>query len=251
MLLAIDTATRAASVALYDSDGMIAESTWLSRENHTVELMAQIARLLELAHAPKNDLQAIGVASGPGSFTGLRVGMSVAKGLAFGFNIPLLAIPTLDAVAHAHSTVSSWGENNANLTSNMPHADAVQQDLPIWAMLAAGRGRFSLARYLAPRGAIQRVGSYTLVDAAGLIELASRELTEDQRALFCGEIDAALRRLLEERLGARAVVASAAMNLRRAGFLAELAWTRWQRGESDDAASLAPIYASEIVRGYD
>lgn len=229
MLLAIDTATRAASVALYGSDGMIAESTWPSRENHTVELMAQIVRLLELAHASKNDLQAIGVASGPGSFTGLRVGMSVAKGLAFGFNIPLLAIPTLDAVAHAHSA----------------------QDLPIWAMLAAGRGRFSLARYLAPRGAIQRVGSYTLVDAAGLIELASRELAEDQRALFCGEIDAALRRLLEERLGARAVVASAAMNLRRAGFLAELAWTRWQRGESDDAASLAPIYASEIVRGYD
>lgn len=242
MLLAIDTATRAASVALYGGDGTLAESTWLSRENHTVELMAQIVRLLELGHASKNDLQAVGVASGPGSFTGLRVGMSVAKGLAFGLNIPLLAIPTLDAVAHAHSTASSRGGNNANLTLRMPRDDAVQHDLPIWAMLAAGRGRFSLARYSAERGVIRRVSDYALVDAAGLIDLASRELAENQRALFCGEIDGVVRRLLEERLSARAVVPSAAMNLRRAGFLAELAWTRWQRGESDDAASLAPIY---------
>lgn len=251
MLLAIDTATRVASVALYDGDGIMAESTWLARENHTVELMAQVIRLLELGHATKNDLQAIGVASGPGSFTGLRVGMSVAKGLAFGSNIPLLAIPTLDAVAHAHSIVSSRGENNANLTLSMPHDDAVQHDLPIWAMLAAGRGRFSLARYLASRGVIQRVSGYTLVDSAGLIDLASRELAGDRRALFCGEIDLSMRRLLEERLGARAVIPSAAMNLRRAGFLAELAWTRWQRGEADDTASLAPIYASPSVTGYD
>ncbi|MCI0476781.1 MAG: tRNA (adenosine(37)-N6)-threonylcarbamoyltransferase complex dimerization subunit type 1 TsaB, partial [Anaerolineales bacterium] len=81
MLLAIDTATRTASIALYDAAGVHAETTWRSRENHTVELMAQVVRLFELAHATKEDVQAIGVALGPGSFTGLRVGMSVAKGL--------------------------------------------------------------------------------------------------------------------------------------------------------------------------
>lgn len=220
MLLAIDTATRVASVALYNADGIQAEATWRSRENHTVELMAQIVRAMELARVARNDLKAIGVALGPGSFTGLRVGMSVAKGLALGSKIPLLGIPTLDVLAHAHSA----------------------QALPIWALIAAGRGRFSVAHYTTRRGAARRVSDYALVDANGLVELVSREGQSGIRAFYCGEIDAALAQLLAERLGTRAVIASPAMNVRRAGFLAELAWARFLRGASDDAASLAPMY---------
>ncbi|MDE3089024.1 MAG: tRNA (adenosine(37)-N6)-threonylcarbamoyltransferase complex dimerization subunit type 1 TsaB [Chloroflexota bacterium] len=223
MLLAIDTATRVASIALYGADGVVGETTWRSRENHTVELTDQIVRLLDLSRVSKSDLKAIGVALGPGSFTGLRVGMSVAKGLALGSQIPLLGIPTLDVVAHAHA----W------------------QSLPIWAVLLAGRGRYSAARYAARRGAARRMSDYALVDAAGLVELACHAVSGDDkaaRAFFCGDIDAALARHLTERLGARAVIASPARNARRAGFLAELAWARFQRGESDDTASLAPMY---------
>jgi tRNA threonylcarbamoyladenosine biosynthesis protein TsaB len=220
MLLAIDTATRVASVALYNGDGVQAETTWRSRENHTVELMAQIAHMMELARVAKNDLKAIGVALGPGSFTGLRVGLSVAKGLALGSKIPLLGVPTLDALAHAHSA----------------------QPLPIWALVAAGRGRFSVAHYTTRRGATRRVSDYALVDANGLVELVSRESKGGVRTYFCGEIDAALAQLLAERLGPRAVIASSAMTVRRAGFLAELAWARFLRGASDDTASLGPMY---------
>jgi tRNA threonylcarbamoyladenosine biosynthesis protein TsaB len=222
MLLAIDTASRAASIALYSAEGVLAEFSWRSRENHTVELTPQIVRLLELAHAAKGDLRAIGVALGPGSFTGLRVGMSVAKGLAFGAKIPLLGVPTLDVIAHAHA----W------------------QSLPIWAILAAGRGRYSVARYTTRRGLAKRASDYTLVDAAGLVDLACRDGEADKaaRAFFCGDIDAALSKLLAERVGVRAVIASPALNVRRAAFLAELAWQRFLRGESDDAASLAPMY---------
>ena len=230
MLLAIDTATRMASLALYNADGVLAETTWRSRENHTVELTAQIVRLMDLVGSAKNELQAIGVALGPGSFTGLRVGMSVAKGLAFGSRIPLVGVPTLDAMAHAHA----W------------------QSLPIWAILAAGRGRYSVARYAARRGAAKRVGDYALVDAAGLADLVHREGEADKaaRAFFCGDVDAALARLLAERLGTRAAFASPALNARRAAFLAELAWARYQRGESDDTASLAPMYMPhESVEG--
>ncbi len=222
MLLAIDTATRVASIALYASDGIVAEMTWRSRENHTVELTTQIVRVMELARAAKSDLKAIGVALGPGSFTGLRVGMSVAKGLAFGAQIPLLGIPTLDAMAHAHAG----------------------QSLPIWAVLAAGRGRYSVACYAARRGVAKRVSEYALVDAAGLVELACREDVKPKpsRRFFCGDVDAPLMRLVAERLGTRAVFASPAQNARRAAFLAELAWARYARGESDDIASLAPMY---------
>ncbi|MCI0478879.1 MAG: tRNA (adenosine(37)-N6)-threonylcarbamoyltransferase complex dimerization subunit type 1 TsaB, partial [Anaerolineales bacterium] len=204
---------------------------WRSRENHTVELMAQVVRLLELGHATKEDLQAIGVALGPGSFTGLRVGMSVAKGLAYARQIPLLAIPTLDVVAYAHA----------------------HQSLPIWAVLAAGRGRYSIAQDAAKRGAVKRVSDYALVDMAGLLDLATRVLdgeSKTARAFFCGDLDAALARALTEQCGSRAVLASPALNARRAAFLAELAWARFQRGESDDPRSLAPMYLPhESVEG--
>lgn len=231
MLLAIDTATRLASVALYDAQGVRAETTWHSRENHTVELMTQITRLLELARASKDDLTAIGVALGPGSFTGLRVGMSVAKGLAYARSIPLVAIPTLDIIAHAHA----------------------YQSLPLWAVLAAGRGRYSVARYVAKRGITTRVSDYALVDVAGVVNLITRALeTESKtaRAFVGGDVDLALARALTEQGGARVVLASPAHNARRAAFLAELAWARFQRGESDDPHALAPMYLPhESVEG--
>lgn len=231
MLLAIDTATRLASLALYDTQGVHAETLWRSRENHTVELMTQITRLFELAHISKQDLTAIGVALGPGSFTGLRVGMSVAKGLAFARNLPLVAIPTLDIIAQAHA----------------------YQPLPLWVVLAAGRGRYSVARYVAKRGIIKRVSDYALVDAAGLVDSITREMeTESKtaRAFVCGDVDTALAHTLTEQCGTRIVLASPAHSARRAAFLAELAWARFQRGESDDPHTLAPIYLPhESVEG--
>ncbi len=225
MLLAIDTATRVASIALYDDEGVRAETTWRSRENHTVELMPQIIRLLDLAHADKRDLTAIGVALGPGSFTGLRVGMSVAKGIAFSARIALLGIPTLDAVVQPFS----------------------MQSMPIWAVLSAGRGRYSVAPYRAGEGTVRRVGDYRLVDATRLCELVSqgddwKEGLRSEHALICGEIDRSLAQVLDARLDGRAAMTRPAMNARRAGFLAELAWARFQRGEADSADTLAPLY---------
>ncbi len=219
MLLALDTATRNASIALYNAEGILAEASWRSRENHTVELMAQIARLLDLERVPKSDLKAIGVATGPGSFTGLRVGMSVAKGMAWGLHIPLIGIPTLDAVAYAFAF----------------------QPALIWAMVAAGRGRFAAASYKAQGASVHRTSDYVLVDAIGLADLITRE---DERALVCGEVDAAVENALKERVGARVVIAPPALSLRRAGLLAELAWARFSRGEADDPYALAPLYMS-------
>lgn len=226
MLLAIDTATRTASIALYNDAGILAETTWRSKMNHTVELMPQITRLLDLAQIRKTDLRAIGVALGPGSFTGLRVGMSVAKGLAFARQIPLLGIPTLDVVAAPHA----W------------------QTLPILAVLAAGRGRYSIARYQPANGVAQRVSDYALVNVDAFI--AREEFKQSTPTLVCGDIDSALAKRLRDELGMHVIVPSPAMNERRAGFLAELAWARIQSGQSDDATSLAPMYLPhESVEG--
>ena len=101
MLLAIDTATRYASIALYDDAGIVAEQSWRSENNHSVEVMPAIERLLSLQQLSPEDLTALAVAQGPGSFTGLRIGMSIAKGFCLALDIPIIAIPTLDSVVYA------------------------------------------------------------------------------------------------------------------------------------------------------
>ena len=78
MLLAIDTATRYASLALYNGERVLSEETWRTANYHTVELMPAVVRMLERQGVSAEALSAVGVSLGPGSFTGLRVGLAVA-----------------------------------------------------------------------------------------------------------------------------------------------------------------------------
>jgi tRNA threonylcarbamoyladenosine biosynthesis protein TsaB len=212
--LAIDTATETASIALYQADEVHSEHTWRSLGNHTVELVPHIARLLQQQKLTPRELSGVVVALGPGSFTGLRIGVSVAKGLAFAAKIPMVGIPTLDVVAYAHSN----------------------QSLPICAVIQAGRGRLCTALYLGRAWPLRRLTDVRLIAAADL------GADVRQPTLFCGEVDSSTAESLRARLGELAFIASPAFTLRRAGFLAELGWRRLQRGESDAPATLTPIY---------
>ncbi len=214
MILAIDTATRLASIALYDEQGVHAEQTWRSRDHHTVELAPNIALLLRGQQVQPRDLAGLAVALGPGSFNGLRVGLSMAKGLALAADLPLVGVPTLDIIAHAHA----------------------RQSLPVCAIIQAGRARIGTATYQPAAGAWSRLAP----DRLTTIEALCKDIR--QPTLFCGEIRPEDAALLRSRLGARAVIASPAASLRRAGYLAELGWQRLVRGEADGLASLTPIY---------
>jgi tRNA threonylcarbamoyladenosine biosynthesis protein TsaB len=216
MLLAIDTATRTAGLALYDPSGrrILGEEAWYSMDNHTVELMPRLVRLLDQQGVLAAGLTGLAVSLGPGSFTGLRSGLGVAKGLALACRIPLVGVPTLDVVAQPHKA----------------------QRLPIWAILQAGRGRICAAYYARTRGRWRRKGGYQLTTLEELCEQVERP------TLFCGEIDAQDADLICQRLGASASVATPAASLRRAAHLAELAWSRLSVGDLDDAATLSPIY---------
>lgn len=210
MILALDTSTRTASIAIYgEKEGVVSELTWRSSNHHTVELTPYLDLLL--GQNP-NELAGIAVALGPGSFTGLRVGLSLAKGFALAQGIPLIGIPTLDALAYSQS----------------------HQPLPICALLEAGRGRICAALY--EEVTLHRVSDYLLTTVEGL----SSEITRP--TLVCGEIDEMGRAILEKRLGDRAVIVSSAGSLRRAGYLAELGWERLQRGKVDDPRTLEPLY---------
>ncbi|MBI4236690.1 MAG: tRNA (adenosine(37)-N6)-threonylcarbamoyltransferase complex dimerization subunit type 1 TsaB, partial [Chloroflexi bacterium] len=154
------------------------------------------------------------VAAGPGSFTGLRVGMAVAKGLALALGIPLVGVGTLEASAYPFA----WST------------------LPVWAMVDAGRGEVAAACFQTRRGAWRKVWAEAVVSPEELVAAVSG------RALFCGEVPPAVEALLHDRLGRRALLPPGLHRIRRAGYLGRLGWERLQRGEADDPATLAPLY---------
>lgn len=99
-ILALDTSGQTASVALWE-DGLIrGEMTLNTKMNHSRTIMPMVEDVLRFTEAEAKTLDYIACAAGPGSFTGLRIGAATAKGLAHGLNIPVLPVPTLDALAY-------------------------------------------------------------------------------------------------------------------------------------------------------
>lgn len=218
MILAIDTSTQTASLALYEGQGGVAaELTWRSLSHHTVELAPYLNLLLQ--RVPSSTLSGLAVALGPGSFTGLRAGLSLAKGLVLALGIPLVGVPTLDVLAYSQR----------------------YQPLPICALLEAGRGRVCAAFYEKEGSDLRRVSDYLLTTVE---ELASHVSVP---TLFCGEIDPQEVEILPKGSNHLILLASPASSLRRAGYLAELGWERLQRGGGDDPRSLEPLYLKRPV----
>ncbi len=213
MLLAIDTSTAQVGLSLYDGVTVHGELLWRSRHYHTVELAPALAELLERTGLAMDDINALGVALGPGSFTALRVGLALAKGLAVARRLPLIGVPTLDVVAAAQAV----------------------REIPLIAILQAGRGRIAVGRYHAEGGAWKADGPARLTTVAELAESIRKP------TLVCGELTAVERQRLA-RKRKNVLLASPAASVRRPAVLAELAWQRWQNGKVDKAASLAPIY---------
>ncbi|APY11272.1 tRNA (adenosine(37)-N6)-threonylcarbamoyltransferase complex dimerization subunit type 1 TsaB [Seonamhaeicola sp. S2-3] len=100
LILSIETATTNCSVALSKEGKTIAlKEDFRNGYSHAEKLHVFIDKVLNEASVSKHDLNAIAVSKGPGSYTGLRIGVSAAKGLAFALNKPLISVPTLDALA--------------------------------------------------------------------------------------------------------------------------------------------------------
>jgi len=166
------------------------------------------------------DLTGVAVATGPGSYSGVRIGISAAKSMAYALQIPLWGIPSLDVLAYQQVAVTA---------------------AQVCAVLRVGRGRLAWAVYRTRGTKWQRLTPYT--------NSAAREMAEDvlkvetnMATLFCGEIDAETAAAIREVMSEEAAIAPASAAVRRAGYLAELALQRSHRGESDDPATLQAIY---------
>jgi len=99
LILSIETTTKACSVALHNKGVLLAESTLYVDRSHSEKLAILIKNLLSCAEVTTKELTAVAIAGGPGSYTGLRIGTSTAKGLCYALSLPLIAINTLEAMA--------------------------------------------------------------------------------------------------------------------------------------------------------
>jgi tRNA threonylcarbamoyladenosine biosynthesis protein TsaB len=214
MLLALDTSTRIASVALYHEGALLEECTWRSELNHTTEVGPMVAAVLAQQSVAASSLDAIAVAVGPGSFNGLRVGVSMAKGMAQALSIPVVGINTLEILAYQQRRFRGL----------------------IRPILGAGRAQVATAQFRSFRGRWRRVEDDRLSTLDEIIAGTTR------RTLFCGEIAPEGAGQLELALGAWAVLAGDVASWRRAGFLAQLADERLQAGHADQADTIEPVY---------
>jgi len=213
MLLAVDTSTRMVGIALYDGVQVSAEMAWTSHYYHTVELGPSVNEMLSKTGVAPGDLTVLGIATGPGSFTALRIGLAFVKGLAFSERIPIVSIPTLDVLAAAQPLL----------------------DMHLAAVLVAGRKRLAVGWYHVMSGMWQSTGK--------LENLTLEEFSDSilEPTLVCGELNIDVR----QRLGRKyknVRLASPAQSIRRPAILAELAWQRWEAGDTDDPTTLSPTY---------
>lgn len=222
MLLAIDTATFRASIALHDGAALRGECTWEAANAHTVTLAAHIADLLRQTGIAVTDLSGVAVCIGPGSYTGVRIGMAFAKGLALSQQLPIVGVPTLDILAEGQPP----------------------DNRPLYAIFAAGRRRVGYARYQFQEGRWRAASEIALATWQELLPKI------EAPALVVGEIDLPGRKALES-LGAAVTLPPSAWQLRRAGFLADIAWRQLRKrtrpGQTDAltaTAQLTPLYAN-------
>jgi tRNA threonylcarbamoyladenosine biosynthesis protein TsaB len=217
MLLAIDTATQVMSLALHDGRSLLAEQTWHTENNHTVELAPSVQTLLKHCNAGIDDLKVLAVSTGPGSYSGLRIGVALAKGIASARRLPLVGVSTLDTIAAGQSHYQS----------------------SLIVAVQAGRGRVIIGRYQWRRGRWGQRGDPQLMSWESLFA------NIDGPTFLTGEVNETGYQalLVAQERGVPVTLAPAAFRLRRAGFLAEEAWVRFNGDRSAfSAAKLVPYY---------
>lgn len=210
-ILALDTATLVATVAVAAEQRIVAEYTLHHKKTHSQKLMPAIAMLLEEAEVPREQVAGVAVACGPGSFTGLRIGITTAKSLAQVWQVPVLPVPTLDALAF-------------NLTGNpgiiCPILDA-QRDQVYTALYQDGK----------------RLTDYLAINWRELEEI----IEQYDQVTFLGDgVEAFYTEIMG--LGQKAKLAPPHLRMPKAGSVALLGWELLKHGDIPELFSVSPLY---------
>jgi len=227
LLLALDTATTTAALAVYDltKQQLLAELTWEAQRRQTQDLLVTAQQLLAQLDLAPAQLTALAVTTGPGSFTGVRIGISTVKGIALGLPTRphIIGLPTLSV------TAAPW----------FPLLERWQPTGSICAVIHAGRGRYNWVNFTAG----QTLWRPAVADhyTGGAAEMAAALAQLPTTPIVCvGEVDAALTAALQPL--PHVTVIDPISGWRRAGHLARLAALHLAAGVDDQLSALEPLY---------
>lgn len=212
-ILGIETSTQAGSIAFTDGDRVLGELSLNLGPVHSEKLIPMIDWLLGEVGGEKREIEGIAVSVGPGSFTGLRVGLSTAKGLAFSLKIPLVGISSLETLA-------------MNIFTNFS----------ICSIIDARKKEVFAAFFKLSDGGIVRTSGDVLISPQGLCEMIR------ERTVFIGDGAVLYRDLLMKILGELALFCPLNLNFPRASNSALIGARKLREGCRDDLSTLAPRY---------
>jgi tRNA threonylcarbamoyladenosine biosynthesis protein TsaB len=215
IVLGIDTSGYVNAVGVVDDSRVLADSTFPAKTDSLEQIVPNIDSTLQSVGLTLKDIQGIGVGLGPGSWTGIRVGVTVGKMLAFSAGRPVVGVPTLEALAYS-------ARHEASL---------------ICSVIAVGVGDAVYAGLYSPEdNNIKRIGDYYIGDVKGLSSLITGH------AVMVGSGIKPYTRLMEREYGKKLEVIE---SLPSGAAVASLAAIRFAKGKSDDALSLTPLYLKE------
>ncbi len=213
-ILGIDTATMISGIGVVEDGHTLADFRYNVKLTHSEVLLSHIDRLLKNLNLELGDLNGLSISVGPGSFTGLRIGLATVKGLSFALGKPVVGVPTLDALAF--------------LSNDCRY--------PLVPILDAKKKQIYAAVYDAKGNKIKRKSSYFVVDLSDLVKRIPKEVA------FTGPGIKIFRQELKKAMGKKAHFLKGEKTLPSGAAVAYLGWERFKRNEKEHPSSLVPIY---------
>jgi len=217
-VLGIDTSGHTNTVGVVDGDRVLADLVCEARADSLKKIISNIDSALKSAGLTLDDMQGFGVGLGPGSWTGIRIGVTVGKILAYSASKPVCGVPTLEALACGAKNVSA----------------------PVCAIITAGtRDTIYAAFYHARKGSVTRTGEYYVGNIQGLAEKIKEPLV-----LIGAEMQLYSKSIIQA-VDSPGIIIDAIEALPGGAAIALLAAARLERGEGDNTLSLTPLYLKE------
>lgn len=214
-ILAIDASGLSGSVAYISDYKLVGEYYICHKLTHSQTIMPMLEHLRKIIGLDLEQVDAVAVTSGPGSFTGIRIGVATAKAMALALGVPIIGMPTLDVMAY-----------NITFTNQL-----------ICPIMDARRNQVYTSIYKWQENKLQRIEDYLAISIDELLDKVS-----DQEVIFLGDGVDVMRNKIIETMGDKAHFAPSFLHMQRASVLAHLACEAYQNGKVEDANNFVPMY---------
>ncbi len=216
-VLAIDTSTVVAAVALMDDEKLLGEYSINNKKTHSQKLMVMIDEILKDLDIKPSDIDVFAASIGPGSFTGLRIGVTTAKAMAYATNKPVVAVPTLDALAY----------------------NIVTSEFIICPILDARNSQVFTALYEVKDKRFERITEYMGIPVFELVQII---IQNNKKVIFTGDAIDLHKDYFKSELGENCEFAPLGNRLQRGASVAELALMMAKEGKFTSSFELVPFY---------